>query len=63
MKPFIIKLQVEDFRQGLACQNDKFWDFIFSRELVAVFSKRLVEGWGGGRGVKHRVAVIKHKVT
>jgi hypothetical protein len=42
----------------LACQNDEFWDFIFSTKLIAVFSKRCV---GGGGGVKHRVGVIKYK--
>jgi hypothetical protein len=59
-KPLIIKLHVEFPRQVLACQNDEFWDFTFSRELVAVFSKRRVaRGWG--KGVKHRVAVTKRK--
>jgi len=47
MKPLIIKLHVEFFQQVLACQNDEFWDFIFSRELVAVFQRGVLRGEGG----------------
>jgi hypothetical protein len=62
MKSLIIKMRVKLFQQVLVCQNDEFWDFIFSRELVAVFSKRCVcVCGGGGGGVKHRVRVTKHK--